>query len=380
MTESQKQRTSLSIYFLLSGICFATWASRIPTIKTIYDLNDAELGNLLLVLPISSLAGLPISGWLVSRFDSRLPLIISFAVFSIALMLIGISNSLIMLIIALFLFSFNMRILNISVNTQSLTVQKSFPKKIIGSFHGIWSAGGLIGVSFSTLMVKLNVLIEYHLIGVGVFSIIFAGMAFPFLLKHDKSTTGNKIIIGKPDKFIMLLGLIIFFAAVCEGGMFDWSGVYFKEVVKEDLFTLGYLIFVLFMTLSRFFTDVLMDRIGMEKLYIISALLISSGVLTAILFPYFWPALIGFSVVGIGVAAIFPMTFILAGTSKKYSAGMAISIITTYAIAGMLIGPPLLGYIAHALNLKISFLLFVFAGLMFIPISKLFFKQQKEQD
>jgi MFS family permease len=85
-------------------------------------------------------------------------------------------------------------------------------------------------------------------------------------------------------------------------------------------------------------------------------------------------------VVGIGVAAIFPMTFILAGTSKKYSAGMAISIITTYAIAGMLIGPPLLGYIAHALNLKISFLLFVFAGLMFIPISKLFFKQQKEQD
>jgi MFS family permease len=215
---------------------------------------------------------------------------------------------------------------------------------------------------------------------VGIISLIVAGIAFPFLLKYDKSPHGNRIIIGKPDKFIMLLGIIIFFAAVCEGGMFDWSGVYFKEVVKEDLFTLGYLIFIFFMTLSRFFSDFLMDRIGMEKLYIMSATLISSGVLTAIIFPYFWSAIIGFSIVGIGVAAIFPMTFILAGTSKKYSAGMAISIITTYAIAGMLIGPPLVGYMAHVFNLKIAFILFIFSGLMFIPISKLFFKHQKKEN
>jgi MFS family permease len=379
MNENLKQRASLSIYFLLSGFCFASWASRIPTIKMLYNLNDAQLGNLLLVLPISSLVGLPISGWLVSKFDSRLPLIFSFVLFSIALVLIGISNSLILLVIALFLFSFNMRILNIAVNTQSLVVQKSFPKKIIGSFHGVWSAGSLLGVGFSTLMVKMNVSIEHHFICVAVFSLVFASGAYPFLLKNDKSPHGNKIIIGKPDKFIMLLGIIIFFAAVCEGGMFDWSGVYFKEVVKEDIFTLGYLIFMLFMTLSRFFSDALMERIGMEKLYILSSTLIASGILTAIIFPYFWTALVGFSIVGMGVAAIFPMTFMLAGSSKKYSAGMAISIITTYAIAGMLIGPPLLGYMAHAFGLQISFLLFIVSGLMFIPISKLFFKLQKEQ-
>tara|TARA_R110002049_G_scaffold309289_1_gene520226 strand:+ start:12534 stop:13676 length:1143 start_codon:yes stop_codon:yes gene_type:complete len=380
MKENIKQRTALSIYFLLSGICFASWASRIPTIKAFYNLNDAELGNLLMVLPISSLAGLPISGWLVSKFDSRLPLIFSFGLFAMSLILIGVSNSLLMLIIAVFLFSFNMRILNIAVNTQSLAVQKSFSKKIIGSFHGVWSAGSLLGVGFSTFMVKMEVHLMYHFISVGIFAFILAILAYPFLLKNDKSPHGNKIIFGKPDKMIMLLGIIIFFAAVCEGGMFDWSGVYFKEVIKEDIFTLGYLIFMLFMTLSRFFSDALMDRIGMQKLYLLSSTLIASGILTAIVFPYFWPALIGFSIVGIGVAAIFPMTFMLAGSSKKYSAGMAISIITTYAIAGMLIGPPLLGYIAHAFNLKASFMLFVFSALMFIPVSKLFFKYQKENE
>jgi len=73
------------------------------------------------------------------------------------------------------------------------------------------------------------------------------------------------------------------------------------------------------------------------------------------------------------------MIFSLAGTSKKYSAGMAISIITTYGIVGMLLGPPLVGYIAHLFNLKISFLLFLFAGLLFIPVSQLFFRLKEEE-
>ena len=97
-----------------------------------------------------------------------------------------------------------------------------------------------------------------------------------------------------------------------------------------------------------------------------------------IIFPFFWPAIIGFSLTGIGVAAIIPMTFSLAGTSKKYSAGMAISIIATYGIIGMLLGPPLIGYLAHLFNLRVSFILLLFSGLMLIPISQLFFRHIKE--
>jgi MFS family permease len=52
---------------------------------------------------------------------------------------------------------------------------------------------------------------------------------------------------------------------------------------------------------------------------------------------------------------------------------MAISIIATYSIVGMLIGPPLIGYLAHALDLRLSFITFAISGLMLVPISRLFF-------
>ena len=59
--------------------------------------------------------------------------------------------------------------------------------------------------------------------------------------------------LEKPDNFILYTGLVVFCAAVCEGGIYDWSSVYFKEVVQAELFTLSYLVFMVSMTLSSFF-------------------------------------------------------------------------------------------------------------------------------
>jgi len=371
-----KQRIALGVYFFLTGLSFATWASRIPTIKTLFNFNDAELGTVLLAMPISSLIGLPISGWLVSKFDSRIPLIVSFIGFSLALTFIGFATTPFVLVVAVCACSFCMRILNISINTQSLTLQRKFEKRIVGSFHGLWSTGGLFGVAFSTLMVKLGVSMQIHLMAISITILVLALIVFQFTLKNDKSTTGNKIILGKPDTFILYLGLIIFLAAICEGGMFDWSGVYFKEVIKEKVFTYGYLSFMICMAISRFYSDRLIQKIGSKNTYVFSSSIITIGILVAILFPYFWSALTGFCLVGFGTAAIFPMTFALAGASKKYSPGMAISIITTYGIIGMFIGPPVIGYLAHAFGLKNAFYIFVFVGLLIIPFSRLFFKSQ----
>ncbi len=378
MNQASNQRIALSIYFMLLGFFFASWASRIPSIKTNFNFDEADLGNLLLVMPISSLIGLPISGWLVSKFNSRIPLLVSFIILSLSLLIIGFAANIEQLIVGVALFSFCTRIANISVNTQSLTLQKQREKKIIGSFHGLWSLGGLSGALFSTLMVQAGVKMEDHLLYVSLFGLALGILSYPFLIARDKSEIGNKLIIGKPDKYILYLGLMVFFGALCEGGMFDWSGVYFKEVVGEEIFTLGYLIFMAFMAFSRFYSDRLTDRIGMPKTYILGASIVTFGMLIAIIFPSFWPVLIGFSLVGIGVAAVFPMTFALAGSSKKYSPGMAISIISTYGIAGMLIGPPLVGYVAHVVGLQYAFILFILSGLMLIPLSHLFFKLKSE--
>ncbi len=373
-SQINKQRLFLSVFFFLSGFNFSSWASRIPTIKAALDLNEAELGSVLLTMPISSLIGLPLSGWLVTKFDTRVPLTLAFLVNAISLSLIGLANSTFNLVIALFLFSLSTRLFNISMNTQAITLQKQFDRKINGSFHGLWSTGGIAGIGLTTLLVTSGISIVPHLLTVSVATIFITLFSYRFLLRNDRSTSRDKLTLGKPDLYILYLGLLVFFAAICEGGMFDWSGIYFQKVVKEEVFTVGYLIFMTFMALSRFVSDRIIEKIGLAPTYIMSSLCICFGINLSILFPSFWPALIGFSFVGFGTAAVIPMTYTLAGASEKYSPGVAISLIASFGIVGMLLGPPLIGYLAHAFNLKMSFIAFALAGIMLIPISRLFFK------
>ncbi len=369
MQQRTIQRISLSTYFLLSGVCFSSWASRIPTIKESFNFSEEQLGNILMVMPASAIVGIPLSGWLVSKYDSRIPQQFAYILFAISLLLIGFSNSLFLLIFSLFLFAVSLRIINIAINTQSISLQEKFEKRIVGSFHGLWSVGGVLGVLFSTLMLKLKISIQTHFLIVASFTFISIFIAYPYLIKNDKAKKGNKFKLGKPNKYIMLLGLMVFFAAVCEGGMYDWNGLYFKDVVKEEVFTYGYLLFMICMSISRLTIDKLMDHFGMKKLYILSSILIMSGVLIAILFPKFWPALIGFCFVGIGVSGLFPMTFILAGKAKKYAIGIVISIVGTYSTVGMFLGPPLIGYLAESFGLQKAFIVFIFGGFMFIPLT-----------
>lgn len=377
MISKNTQRIFLSLFFFLSGFSFSTWASRIPTIKMAFNFNDAELGSILLAMPIGSLLGLPISGWLVSKYNSRVPLIIGFALNTFALALIGFSYNVVTLVTAVLLFSFTTRIYNISVNTQAISLQKFYEHKIMGSFHGFWSTGGIFGILFSTLMLNLGVSIQSHFVMVGIVALILTLVSYKYLLKNDKAEKGNKIILGKPDPYIFYLGVVAFLSAICEGGMFDWSGIYFQQILHVEIFTYGYLIFMTFMAASRFLSDKIIAVIGMPNTYIMSAACIIAGIAMAVTIPTFWTAMVGFSLVGFGTAAVIPMSYALAGASQKYSPGMAVSIIATYSITGMLLGPPLIGYLAHAFNLRVSFVIFGLCGLLLIPVSRMFFNHKK---
>lgn len=376
----QKQRFALSTFFFLSGFGFASWASRIPTIKTQFDFNEAELGTLLICMPISSLMGLPLSSWLVSKFDSRQPMIVSQILMALALLGFGFAPNSLGLVASMSLLAFSMRILNISINTQAVTLQRKFDKKVTGSFHGLWSTGGIAGIAICTLFVALGISMYIHLLVVTILIIAIALYFYPFLISGDRSTSGNKLMLSKPDPYIVYLGMIVFLASICEGGMFDWSGIFFKEVVKEELFTLGYLIFMICMSISRFSSDWIVERLGIKSTFIITSSLIVIGITLAVSMPYFWTSLLGFCLVGFGAAPVIPITYMLAGNSKKYSAGLGISIVATYGIVGAFVGPPLIGYIAHALELRLAFVTFAIAGLVMIPISRLFFNHLRAKE
>ncbi len=374
MRSINQQRIFLSVFFFLSGISFSSWTSRIPTIKATLGLNEAELGSILLAMPLSSVIGLPLSTWLVSRFDSRVPVGAGFVVNAFCLPLIGLAHNSYMLVVALFLYAMSMRVINIAMNTQAIHLQKKFDRKINGSFHGLWSTGGIVGVGFTTLLISRGVSIVPHLLAVAGVLLLATAYSYRFMLRGDRAPAGNKLAFSRPDPYILYLGLLVFLAAICEGGMFDWSGIYFQQVIRVELFTYGYLVFMVFMALSRFLSDRIIERVGMATTYVLSALCIGFGISLSILFPQFWPALFGFALVGFGTASVVPMTYTLAGASPRYSPGVAISLIATFGIVGVLAGPPLIGYLAHAFNLKVSFMAFALAGLLLIPVSQLFFR------
>ncbi len=378
LSSRAQQRLALTSYYAVSGLCMGTWTSRIPTIKVNFELNEAALGNLLFIMPIASIVGIPFSSWFVTKFESRKPIAGSLLANVLTILLIGYSNSLLMLQASVFLFAFTFRILNVAINTQSLKIQEEFGRRIIGSFHAFWSLGSLVGVGISTLMVKGSISLGPHFLLISLFSLAVCFSGYRFLLRNDHTVAGKKFGFSKPDRFILSLGIIILFAALLEGGMFDWSGVYFKEVLEEELFTLGYLAFMFSMSFSRFFSDRLIDALGVFRTYLMSGSFIVAGISLAVLFPTFWLAFLGFALVGFGTASIFPLTFSLAGKSKKYAAGMAISIVTTYSILGFLVGPALIGHLAHVFGLHKAFVLLACAGVMIILISRLLPKSVEE--
>jgi MFS family permease len=372
---NKHHRFALSVFFFISGFCFSSWASRIPSIKLTFDMNEAELGSFLFILPICSLIGLPISGWLISKFDSRYLLISGFLIYIFSLLGVGYASNIQLLTVTVCFFAFGLRAINISMNTQAIQLQKRYRRTINGSFHGIWSLGGLCGILIATTMIYFDITMFVHLAVIVVFALILSLSAFSYLLKNDRETVGNKLRLGSPDKFIFYTGLVVFCAAVCEGGIYDWSSVYFREVVNAELFTLSYLVFMIAMTILRFFTDVLTNLLGMKKLFLISASVVVFGVLILIIFPNFYLALVGFFITGLGVASIFPMSFSLASHSKKYAPGLAISIVGTYATVGVLLAPPFVGYVAHLFSLNLAFLIFVGAAFLLIIFSRMAYQQ-----
>ena len=139
---NKHHRLALSALFFLSGFCFSSWASRIPSIKLTFDMNEAELGSFLFILPICSLIGLPISGWLISKYDSRYLLISGFLIYIFSLLGIGYASNIQLLTVVVCFFAFGLRAINISMNTQAIQLQRRYGRTINGSFHGIWSLGG----------------------------------------------------------------------------------------------------------------------------------------------------------------------------------------------------------------------------------------------
>jgi MFS family permease len=353
----RNSRWALAFFFFLSGLRFASWASRIPDIQAHLHLSDAALGSILFALPAGSMSGLPISGYLVAKFGSRKILLLAILLFPVSMIGIGMSESSVALAIQLYFFGMTGNMMNICVNTQAVAIEAQYKRSIMASFHGLWSLGGFSGALIGTLMISINKDPLYHYLMISVIGIFLSFFIYPFTYKNEITRQEAKSFFVKPDHYLLIIGFIAFGSMVCEGTMFDWSGVYFLKVINasQHLRTVGYVSFMCAMAMGRFIGDQLIVRYGAKKVLQLSGIVISTGLLFAVVFPFILTATIGFLMVGFGVSSVIPLCYAMAGKSKKLAPSLGIAAVSSIGFLGFLLGPPLIGYIAQVSSLRISF-------------------------
>jgi MFS family permease len=364
---NRTRRIVLSGFFFFAGICFASWASRIPDVKMQLGLNDAEFGGMLLFLPLGSFIGIPISGSLTSLYGSNRMLKIAAVLYPVALIMLGLATNTWQLGICLFFFGMAGNLYNVSVNTQAVVLVKSFEKSIISTFHGFWSlagfAGGLVGGFF--VAKDMSVLSQFIVIA-GV-SYLFLVFAHSYLLQSEKNKQSLTKMWNKPSPLMLQFGFIALSNMICEGMMFDWSGVFFQDVAKvsNELRTIGYISFMACMTTGRMFADKLITYWGARKQLMLSGLLVIIGLIIAVSFPSLIVSALGFMFVGFGVSSVIPTIYGSVGKSAAPGqASIALASVSSVGFFGFLIGPPIIGFLSQAIGLRWAFLSVALLGLV----------------
>jgi len=359
-------RIAVSLFFFCQGIAFASWASRIPVIKERLHLSEGQLGTILLMLPVGQLATMALSGKLVTKYGSAKVLSIVPIAYALVLCSIAFAQNAWQLGAILFLFGVTGNMCNISVNTQGVATEQIYKKSIMTSFHGAWSIAGFTGALVGLLTMNLGLdTLPHFLI---ILTLVTANTLINqrYLVPGKSPQKEKRSFFSKPEGSLLQLGIIGFFSMATEGAMFDWSGVYFKEIVHapEKFVVVGYASFMIMMAIGRFVGDGVIRKLGRKRTLQYSGILMFVGMMTSVVFPQFIVCTLAFMLVGIGVACNVPSIYSIAGQNKNVPSGVALAMVSSISYLGFLMGPPLIGYIAEVFSLRYSYGVFACFGLL----------------
>lgn len=369
--QQKKQRLILFVFFFLSGLVTATWASRIPDMQQKLGFNNRELGNVLFAIPVGLVIGLSLAGRLVSRYGTRKVMLVGCILLSTVLVLTALSAQTWHLVFALFFLGFFRTVFNLSINTGAVELQKQYPQPIVSGFHGVWSIACLAAAGLGTLMIINSVRPLWHFAGVAT---VATGLALLLIRGEKVRTPANerRPFFVKPDRYLFYLGLLALCAMLCESAVFDWSVNYFEKVVKAEkgFVTAGYTCFIAAMSLGRLLGDRMMARFGIYRMLFASGLSLASGFVLIALLPYWATASFGFLLVGFGDAMLVPMIYMLAAQSRKMTSHYALQSVTLIGYTGFLVGPLFIGNVSQHWGLPTAFLFLSGTSLLILLLTK----------
>ncbi len=363
--------------FVLNGLLFGAWASRIPAFKESFELEPSILGALLLALAGGAIVSFPMAGGLSERWGaSRLTIWCSWG-YAPALALLAVAPTPVTLGLALFVFGAFHGAMDVAMNGWGAKVEGQLGRSTMSIFHAMFSLGAGIGAASGFAAAKLDIGPLWHFAMVaalgGITSIMVMNRA-ELARPAPQSTSEKAPFLALPSGPLLLVGLIAFSSSMGEGAMADWSAVFLRLATQADEASaaLGYAVFSVTMVLTRLVGGVLVERLGSVTTTRVSTSIAFVGLLSAIFGGSFEAALVGFALMGIGYAVVMPLVFSRAASDPNVPAGPAIASVATLGYGGMLLGPPIIGFIAQITGIRLSFLILAaLAALAFALASRL---------
>jgi MFS family permease len=365
-------RLAVNTAFFLNGFVHANYFSRLPRIQELFSLDNGVIGLVLLSSSLGALLAMPFTGWLIIRNGSRRITIFGLFFYCSLIPFIPLIPflswipSLTLLIILFFVLGISAGMLDVAMNSQAVMVEKNLGKPIMTSFHALFSIGMAAGALAGSLFTKSGVGLFIHFTIVSVTSVITV-FVVRYHLIHDKpqKSDSDEPAFRLPNAAMVSIGVIAFCCMLGEGAMADWSTNYMENIANADraLAPLGLSAFALAMTIGRILGDGARVKFGDRLLMISCGLIATVGIVTAIFFVHPFTVIAGFFVVGIGLSAIVPIAYSIAGHTKDLPPGVGLAMVTTVGYSGFLFGPPIIGFIAQWQNLRVAL---CFVALLFV--------------
>lgn len=369
-------RVAVATYFFVSGFLHSNLLARLPAYQSDLGINNSVLGSLLFSTALGALIGMPIAGLLTDRYGTDKMTICTGILFCLFLPLIPLVSSVYFAAVLFFVMGSSLGSLDVCMNGQAVYIERSYLRPIMSSFHAVFSIGMACGAGCGALFSKFDISLTVHLWSMAMVSLGLV-LCASFGLYKDIPVIRDKvkkhaIRFSLPLKTIVVLGLLAFCCMTGEGSISDWSAIYMNKIIGKNLAfsALAFGIFATGMTLGRLFGDSVTMRYGRRKILISDAILAIVGLGLVLGIQAEWSTLIGFFLVGIGLATIVPIVFSVAGNTPGVSPSVGIAMATSIGYTGFFIGPPVIGYLADIYDLRIGlvFTLSLFVLMFFLII------------
>ncbi|MUN40186.1 MFS transporter [Actinomadura litoris] len=356
-----RARVAVTVAFTVHGLIGVTWVPRIPQIKENLGLGEGAMGVALLGAPVGVAIAVRFTGSLVARLGSRTTTLLGGFAGALSLIPLGLAWNLGALLFALLLFGAALGVMDVAMNAQGVAVERDYGRPLMSGMHGWFSIGTLVAALVGSAAAHAHVPVAAHLPAATVVLAVVLLVGCRNLLDRSAdlvpeappAATGGDPP-GPARRWLLLtLGIIGLCSFVGEGAMADWSAIYLRENLGTGPGTagLGFAGCAVAMTLGRLTGDRVVARFGPVRVMRAGSLLAAGGLALGLAAHDPVAAVAGFTLFGLGVAVVAPVTFSAAGNVPGVPAATGISRVTAIGYGGLLGGPPVIGFVAQGVGL-----------------------------